>query len=478
MNGKLYVAGGAINSDFNTPTGVLEIYDPATNSWTTGAPMPVGRPAAVAGVINGKLYVAGGQSTSPYAAMSNLDIYDPATNSWSPGSPLPVPVGTAVGTVINGKLYVAGGYTGPSSATPVAALQIYDPGTNSWSSGPAMAIARGHATGAAVYGKFYITGGFDAANQLRPQTEVYDPASGSWSFGPSSNIPRYWAASVARDSQMFTVGGWIAGPNPPGNSFEILSLPRFVQAVRTGDIAAGISNAKFTSFGVPAMNEENHTAFYGVVTGLNGAATTALAGNNSGIWADDSTGTRQLVVRKGDSAPGTTNAVFAGLTDVVYNNNEEVAFLGSLKPGVGDAVANPSNLKGIWANNGGTLHLVARTLEQAPGCPSGVVFKTINRFVLPDQGGVVLLATLSGTAVTSANNQGIWAVDSAGELQLVARKGDEQPGTGKLIKALSFLTPTSSTAGQTRNFAHGTGDISYRATLSDGTSAVFTVEFP
>jgi hypothetical protein len=75
-----------------------------------------------------------------------------------------------------------------------------------------------------------------------------------------------------------------------------------------------------------------------------------------------------------------------------------------------------------------------------------------------------------------ANNSGIWAVDTSGNLQLIVREGDIL--NGKTITSLSFLPMLTLPGGQSRNFAQGTGDLVYQATFSDKTSAIFEVIFP
>jgi hypothetical protein len=57
INGVLYAVGGA-NNNFYFRT--VEAYDPATNSWSTKAPMPTSRYMLGAGVGNGVLYAVGG----------------------------------------------------------------------------------------------------------------------------------------------------------------------------------------------------------------------------------------------------------------------------------------------------------------------------------------------------------------------------------------------------------------------------------
>ena len=256
--------------------------------------------------------------------------------------------------------------------------------------------------------------------------------------------------------------------------------------VQKGDAAAGLADAKFVSFGNPAMNSENHTAFYGTITGTTPAATTALMGKTKGIWADDNTGTRQLIIRVGDNAAGTTSAVFSAMGDPVYNENEEIAFKGTLKVGVGGVTSTPAltaNNIGIWSNTGGTLHLVAQRAGEAPGCPDAT-FASFTSLVLPDQGGVVMLANLnSGTVslpgpggVIPSNNIGIWAVDTAGDLQLIVRKGDTL--NGKVITALSFLPAAAGVSGQSRSFSQTTGDLLYKATFADSSTGIYKVVFP
>ena len=212
-------------------------------------------------------------------------------------------------------------------------------------------------------------------------------------------------------------------------------------------------------------------------------ATVAIGSANSGIWADDANGIRQLVVRTGTIAPGTVADVFASLSDPVYNSNNAVAFTGTLKIGVGDVVTLPvNNSVGIWSNDGGTLHMVARQGQQAPGLASGAVFASFGQFVLPDQGGasnmggVVLLANVSGKGVVSASNQGIWAVDTSGKLQLVLRTGGSL--NGKVITGLAFLTSATQEAGQTRSYSQSTGDLLVKCTFSDGSWKFVQVVFP
>src|SRR5699024_8064632 len=103
--GKVYVVGGS------PATTAGYVFDPAAESWSALAPMHIGRAGAVAAFIDGKLYVANGWSgTSSGDPVAQLGIYDPATGTWSLGAPNPLPSGGgSAGAVVNGSLYLVGG---------------------------------------------------------------------------------------------------------------------------------------------------------------------------------------------------------------------------------------------------------------------------------------------------------------------------------------------------------------------------------
>jgi len=101
-NGLLYVVGGGASAGGHTDNvAATESYNPATNSWTTRAPMPTPRNALGVGVINGILYAVGGISTSGIE-VGTVEAYDPTTDSWTTKAPMPTPR-SALGVVVLGK---------------------------------------------------------------------------------------------------------------------------------------------------------------------------------------------------------------------------------------------------------------------------------------------------------------------------------------------------------------------------------------
>jgi N-acetylneuraminic acid mutarotase len=94
--------------DGKTQTAVLDVYDPATNTWTTKKAMPTARYGAAAAVLGGRLYVAGGRSN--YTALGKLEAYNPATNTWAQKPSMPTPRYDLAVAKVDGALYALGGY--------------------------------------------------------------------------------------------------------------------------------------------------------------------------------------------------------------------------------------------------------------------------------------------------------------------------------------------------------------------------------
>jgi N-acetylneuraminic acid mutarotase len=108
VDGKFYVVGGGGKGDYRK----LDIYDPATNQWTTKAGLGRGRWFAAGVGMSGKLYIMGGTQLSSdgssLAVVATTSVYVPATNSWSTKAPLPSPrAGIAASRVaLNGQLRI------------------------------------------------------------------------------------------------------------------------------------------------------------------------------------------------------------------------------------------------------------------------------------------------------------------------------------------------------------------------------------
>lgn len=147
--------------------------------------------------------------------------------------------------------------------------------------------------------------------------------------------------------------------------------------------------------------------------------------DDNGLWSSKG-GTLALVARTGDHAPGMpADVYFLGLDRASLNSSGSIAFEAALSGGEFGYLHNQS----IWSDRSGSLTLIASADQHAAGTASGVVFGGFSDYPLIDAAGhVAFNGWLSGPGVTAANDNGIWS-DISGSLSSVVRAGDHAPGT-------------------------------------------------
>ncbi len=236
-------------------------------------------------------------------------------------------------------------------------------------------------------------------------------------------------------------------------SFTTLSFETS-EVAATGEAAPGTTST-WSNLGNPAVNSTDGVAFVA-----------KTASHLVGIWSNPpSTNSLTLVALTGTTAPG-TSGVFSALSDPVYNNNADVAFVGV-----------ESGNTGVWVTNSGTLGLAAIVGEAAPGTV-GPTLGSINALGLTESGDVVFDGYLAGQGTTAKNDFGVWEGATAANVTLELRSG-ETTNTGKLINSFGFM-PTDEIVvnGQTRQFGPATGHLTALANYSDGTTGVIKVVTP
>jgi Kelch motif protein len=183
-DGKLYHMGGL--DGVGNPTGNCLRYDVGLNAWSPIASMPA-RWGHASAYFNGKIYVFGGYSTAAMAHMTATSVYDIATDSWSTGSPLPTWRAFMHAREIGGRIFVMGG----SLQGPLTAVnEAYDPAADTWAT--LAALPGGRANYGAVAdnarGRIYLMGGetIGATNTCLQ----YEVAANSWVQVNSMNQAR------------------------------------------------------------------------------------------------------------------------------------------------------------------------------------------------------------------------------------------------------------------------------------------------
>ncbi|MFN8512268.1 MAG: kelch repeat-containing protein [Chloroflexia bacterium] len=179
VNGKIWVLGGMTGERGNR-LDTIEIYDPATDMWSSGPQMTSGRSSFRAVAIGTTIYVFGGASLETFG-IDTAEALDTTTGTWRTLAPLPTGrFGHAV-VELNGLIYVIGGYSGGKG---IGTVNTYNPATNTWGEVASLPNPRYNLAAVVDDGKIYALGGWlnDAPSTIM---EIFDPASGTWSIGPA-----------------------------------------------------------------------------------------------------------------------------------------------------------------------------------------------------------------------------------------------------------------------------------------------------
>lgn len=113
---KIYIMGGRdILSDPHY-FDLTQIYDISTDTWSQGKEMPTEVFSAAAGATTGllapkRIYVFGGNPGNNIAS-NVIQVYDPETNTWTVGTPMPTSRWGLQVAVISDELYAIGGKAG------------------------------------------------------------------------------------------------------------------------------------------------------------------------------------------------------------------------------------------------------------------------------------------------------------------------------------------------------------------------------
>jgi len=266
---KIYCMGGKTS---NGTTGVIEVYDPETDTWETKTPMPTARLSLTANVANGKIYLIGGY---PYEVWNLTEVYDPAADSWATKAPMPFAAGRA-SAVFDNKIYKIG-----------SKLQIYDPTTDDWSLGTPKPSSVGGVRGAGV------TTGVLAPKRIYAigdSVGVYDPENDTWTIG--AKRPTYqkmnFGVAVAND-MIYAIGGYTYDNlyllSSEIGSFEPLALNEQYTPIGYGTIPPVVSvfspeNKTYASSNVSLAFTVNKPALW-VGYSLDGQDNVTIIGNTT-----------------------------------------------------------------------------------------------------------------------------------------------------------------------------------------------------
>jgi Kelch motif len=196
-------------------------WEVGTDAWRRLPDVPgPGRLASTAQVVGGRVYLLGGYAVAEDGAehsVPNVDVYDPATGSWSRGADIPVPTDDAVSGVWRDSLIVL--VSGWHDRGNVADVQLYDPRADRWSAGTPIPGPPVFGHSGSVVGDWivYVDGTkiVDADPRFRIESSGWrgriDPAHPeaiTWEpTAPHPDAPLYRAAGGAVGTLVLLAGG-------------------------------------------------------------------------------------------------------------------------------------------------------------------------------------------------------------------------------------------------------------------------------
>ena len=253
IGGKMLIAGGSYWEDKQKHwSDEVQVFDPASNTWTRGPAMPAPRSDAASAVLGDDLYCFGGGAGNEVTA----DAWALHDGKWHQviEAKLPEPRLFAVALAYAGYIYLLGGVpkAGDYKTMPTTFWR-WRPGAKGWETlAPLPGAGRISHAMAQIKGGLYVfggatTGGRDVENLK--DAYRYDPKNNKWTELPDLPIAdrAWWAVSVRRRALL--LGGYtndfekqVYWYDPPHNLQSAGSLPHALadtKFYRIGNLVVG-----------------------------------------------------------------------------------------------------------------------------------------------------------------------------------------------------------------------------------------------
>jgi N-acetylneuraminic acid mutarotase len=208
--GKIYCLGGrlpptGLYGSGGVGCGVNEVYDIATNSWSTKASFPASPNTGYtdACVVDGKFFVI---DRGQY--ISNLYMYDPVADVWTTKTSMPEPL------YMQPNVFVMVAIDDTLIVVDAQSTMIYDSKTDVWTKGASCPTiiydgAVGVTSGIYAPQNVYVLGTGRPSGQSRSVmvTLVYDPVGDIWSFVEAMPTYRRGFGVAVVDDVLYVIGG-------------------------------------------------------------------------------------------------------------------------------------------------------------------------------------------------------------------------------------------------------------------------------
>ena len=295
LDNLIYVVGGVTNQTdcHDLALATVQAYDPTIDTWSERPSMPTPRTQVGVGVdsTNHLLYAIGGATAAPgYYALDTVEVYDPATDSWTTKQHMNTRRGAPAIAALHGKIYAIAGQD--HGGEVIDTVEEFDPDANggfgAWTTKPSrMPHPRQQSAAAVIDDKVYIIGGWIPGVGYTSGVDVYTPALDQWTTEAPLPTARSWLGAAVVDDTIYAVGGGavVARVGEPF-TYQITATnnPKSYDAFPLPD-GLSIDRQRGIVFGVPTTPSAT------------GFLTTFVATNESG------SGSRQVSLSIADSPP-------------------------------------------------------------------------------------------------------------------------------------------------------------------------------
>ena len=221
IDNKLYLFGG-FTDDLGASNHV-DVYDPASDTWTRKKDMPAGLTHLDPAVVGNTLWLAGGfKGKHPGPVTAEVWKYDIAADAWTAGPPLPAPRAGGGLVAVGRSLHYFGGYKADRDTDAGEHWSLSLDGGKEWRREADLPNPRGHVAAAVLDGKIYALGGDHGHDRTQIDLNFchrYDPATKQWTAIASLPDGRshFESSTIIHQGRILIVGGRCNSSKPLRN---------------------------------------------------------------------------------------------------------------------------------------------------------------------------------------------------------------------------------------------------------------------
>ena len=239
LDGFIYAIGAMTGPyPYEDPVANVYIYDPLADRWIVGPQLPPERLRGSSGTVvhQGLIYWISGNTNGhvgPVTAM--VDVYNPASGSFTSLADIPNPRDHFFATLHQGSIYVIGGrrsvIEGGAFEPTIPEIDVYDIAANTWQTLPAGANLNPPRAAAAtdrIGHEIIIAGGESGSEEpmAHVEAQAFNPTTGQWRNLANMITPRHAAQAIVSNGGFYLIAGspYRGGPGGAVLNTEALFL--------------------------------------------------------------------------------------------------------------------------------------------------------------------------------------------------------------------------------------------------------------